>query len=397
MSDHPFLPRTIRRLSVPILLLWLALAATTNALVRQLEELGRTHNVAMNLADAPSLQATKRIGLVFGEFDSDSAAMVVLEGDKPLGADAHRFCDTMIHRLEQDRKHVKHVQDFWGDTLTAAASQSADGEAAYVQVYLAETWARRGPTSPSTPSARSSSTRRRRRAARLRHRRGTAHRGSIRSGQQGNREGHRHNRRGDRGDAAVRLPVFVTMILVLVTVLIEMAAARRIVALLGSSGIIGLSTYSTNLLTFLVIAAGTDYAIFVVGRYQEARGAGENRETAFYTMFRSMAHIALGSGLTVAGAVFCLSFTRLPYFQSLGVPAALGILLALAAALILGPAVLTLGVFFGLVDPKRAMRTRGWRRIGTAVVPRPATTPRWCSSPLPDCARVNVWRCGGIA
>ena len=29
---------------------------------------------------------------------------------------------------------------------------------------------------------------------------------------------------------------------------------------------------------------------------------------------------SLGSGLTVAGAVFCLSFTRLPYFQSLGIP-----------------------------------------------------------------------------
>ena len=36
-----------------------------------------------------------------------------------------------------------------------------------------------------------------------------------------------------------------------------------------------MSTYATNLLTLLVIAAGTDYAIFFVGRYQEARGSGE--------------------------------------------------------------------------------------------------------------------------
>ncbi len=160
----------------------------------------------------------------------------------------------------------------------------------------------------------------------------------------------------------------LTTILVLLTVLIEMAAARGIVAFLGNAGIIGLSTYSTNLLTLLVIAAGTDYAIFVVGRYQEARGAGEDRETAFYTMFRGTAHIVLGSGLTVAGAVFCLTFTRLPYFQSLGVPAALGILVALCAALTLGPAVLTLGAAVGMFEPKRAMRTRGWRRIGTAIV-----------------------------
>ena len=85
-------------------------------------------------------------------------------------------------------------------------------------------------------------------------------------------------------------------------------------------------------------------------------------------MYRGTAHIILGSGLTIAGAVFCLSFTRLPYFQSLGIPAAIGVLVALAAALTLAPAVLTIGRHFGLFDPKRAMRTRGWRRVGTAIV-----------------------------
>ena len=29
------------------------------------------------------------------------------------------------------------MQDFWGDPLTAAGAQSADGKAAYVQVFLA--------------------------------------------------------------------------------------------------------------------------------------------------------------------------------------------------------------------------------------------------------------------
>lgn len=79
----------------------------------------------------------KRIGKVFHEFDSDSAAMIVLEGDKPLGNDAHRFYDTLLRNLSNDTKHVEHVQDFWGDPLTAAGSQSTDGKAAYVQVYLA--------------------------------------------------------------------------------------------------------------------------------------------------------------------------------------------------------------------------------------------------------------------
>ena len=63
--------------------------------------------------------------------------MIVLEGQQPLGDDAHHFYDQMLDKLEADTKHVQHVQDFWSDPLTAAGSQSNDGKAAYVQVYLA--------------------------------------------------------------------------------------------------------------------------------------------------------------------------------------------------------------------------------------------------------------------
>ena len=161
---------------------------------------------------------------------------------------------------------------------------------------------------------------------------------------------------------------FVTMLLALGTVLIEMAAARGLVSFLADSGLIGLSTYSTNILTLLVIAAGTDYVIFLLGRYHEARGLAADREVAWYDMYRGTTHVILGSGLTVAGAVFCLSFTRLPYFQSLGIPAAIGVLVALAASLTLAPAVVVVGGRFGLLDPKRATKKYGWRRIGTAIV-----------------------------
>ncbi len=373
----PRIPHTIRRLSVPILLFWVVLAGVSNALVPQLEEVGKTHNVALIMADAPSLQATKRIGQKFHEFDTDSTAMVVLEGDQPLGADAHRYYDTLIHRLEADRKHVEHVQDFWGDTLTAAGSQSTDGKAAYVQLNLAGNQGS-ALANESVGAVREIIEHIPPPAGVKAYVTGAA---PLISDQFDV---------GSKGTAKVTgitvgvialmllfvYRSFLTMLLVLVTVLVEMAAARGIVAFLGNAGIIGLSTYATNLLTLLVIAAGTDYAIFVVGRYQEARSAGEDRETAYYTMFRGTAHIVLGSGLTVAGAVACLSFTRLPYFQSLGIPAALGILVALVAALTLAPAVLTLGALVGIFEPKRAMRTRGWRRIGTAIVrwPGPVLT-----------------------
>jgi uncharacterized membrane protein YdfJ with MMPL/SSD domain len=117
MNNHhaarPRIAQTIRWLSVPILLFWLAVAVISNALVPQLEEVGKAHNVALSSPDAASLQAFKHIGKVFGEFDYDSAAMIVLESDKPLGADAHRFYDTLVQRISQDHTHVQHIQDFW--------------------------------------------------------------------------------------------------------------------------------------------------------------------------------------------------------------------------------------------------------------------------------------------
>jgi putative drug exporter of the RND superfamily len=373
MSNHhtrrPSVPRVIRRFSVPILLFWVGLAAITNIAVPQLEKVGEAHNVALSSPDAGSLQAMKRIGKVFGEFDSDSAATVVLEGEKPLGDDAHQFYDTLVRKIEQDKKHVEHVQDFWGDPLTAAGSQSADGKAANVSVYLAGDQGS-ALANESVDAVRNI----------VEH---TPAPNGVKAYVTGAAplvadQFEVGSKSTNKVTAITIIAIavmlffvyrsFSTTILVLLTVLIEMAAARGIVAFLGNVGIVALSTYATNLLTLLVIAAGTDYAIFVLGRYQEGRSAGENREAAFYTMYRGTAHVVLGSGLTVASAVFCLSFTRLPYFQSLGVPAAVGILVALVAALTLAPAVLTVGSHFGLFEPKRAMRTRGWRRIGTAIV-----------------------------
>ncbi|MDT5365028.1 MAG: putative drug exporter of the superfamily, partial [Mycobacterium sp.] len=160
----------------------------------------------------------------------------------------------------------------------------------------------------------------------------------------------------------------VTVGIVLLMVVLQLAAARGVVAFLGYYDIIGLSTFATNLLVTLAIAAATDYAIFLIGRYQEARGAGEDRESAYYTMFGGTAHVILGSGMTIAGATFCLHFTNLPYFQTLGIPLAIGMVICVSAALSLGPAVITVASHFGLLEPKRAMRVRGWRKIGAAVV-----------------------------
>jgi RND superfamily putative drug exporter len=360
----------IRAFAIPIILGWIAVIAVLNVVVPQLETVGQMRAISMSPDSAPSMIAMKRVGAVFEEFNSDSSAMIVLEGDKPLGEDTRAFYGEMIKRLEADTKHVQSVQDFWSDPLTAAGAQSNDGMAAYVQVYLAgnqgEALANESVEAVQDivdglqppPGVKAFVT-------------GPA---ALAADQ------HIAGDRSMRMIEAVTFTVIivmlllvyrsiVTVLLTLVMVVLQLSAARGVVAFLGYHEIIGLSTFATNLLVTLAIAAGTDYAIFLIGRYQEARAAGEDKEQAFYTMYHGTAHVVLGSGMTIAGATFCLSFTRLPYFQSLGVPLAIGMTVGVLAALTLSAAIITVASRFGTtLDPKRALRVRGWRKIGAAVV-----------------------------
>ena len=75
----PFLARTIRRLSVFIILAWVALTVIVTLAVPSLERVGQEHSVQLSPADAPSVQAMVRMGKVFKESDSDSFAMIVLD------------------------------------------------------------------------------------------------------------------------------------------------------------------------------------------------------------------------------------------------------------------------------------------------------------------------------
>jgi len=122
----------------------------------------------------------------------------------------------------------------------------------------------------------------------------------------------------------------------------------------------------------LAIAAATDYGIFIFGRYREDRGIGLGRDDSYYATFKSVAPVIVGSGLTIAGATYCLSFARLPYFSTMGAPVAIGMIVVVAIAVTLGPAVLYLGSRVGLYESKRPPTSKFWRRVGTAVVRWPA-------------------------
>ncbi|MBV9722371.1 MAG: MMPL family transporter, partial [Mycobacterium sp.] len=367
------MPHAIRLLAVPIILGWIVLTIVVNVAVPKLEVVGEQHSAPMAPLDAPSMKAMMRLGHNFKEFDSNSTVMVVLESQQPLGAAAHRYYDDIVRKLRHDRTHVQHIQDFWGDRFTAAGAQSADAKASYVQVNIAG--------NQGTTQANQSVD-----AVRKVVNNEPAPRG-VKAYVTGPAalSDDMHIIGNDSlakitlftlGAIAIMLLLvyrsIVTTLIQLFMTFIALACARGIVAVLGYNNAFGLTTFAANILTMLAIAAGTDYGIFLVGRYQEARRSGEDRDTAYYTTFRGVAPVVLGSGLTIAGATYCLSFARLPWFNTMGAPVAIGMLVVVLAGLTLGPAVVFVGSRFGLFEKKSQARGRLWRRVGTAVVRWPA-------------------------
>jgi RND superfamily putative drug exporter len=176
---------------------------------------------------------------------------------------------------------VQHVADFWGDPLTASGAQSNDGKAAYVQVYLrgniGETLANESVDAVRDIVDRS--------AAPPGVKVYVTGFGPLAADQ---------HHAGDK--SVIKVTIITLVVIAVMLVFVELGASRGIVAFLARHEIIGLSTFAVNLLTLLAIAAGTDYAIFAIGRYQEARGSGEDRVTGYYTMFRGTAHVVSAPG-----------------------------------------------------------------------------------------------------
>jgi putative drug exporter of the RND superfamily len=369
LPRRPLVPRIMRVLSLPVILFWVLVAAGLGVLSPSLDDVASKHAVSMSPQGAPAFQAMMNIGHVFNQFDSDSSAMVVLEGQDKLGDDAHQYYNQIVAKLTADKKHVENVQDFWSDPLTAAGSQSPDGKAAYVQVFLVGAQG----TSPSHESV-----------AAVRDIVSSVPappgvKAYVAGNTVLNADLSAEGQKSLALMALVSIGVILVMLLIvyrsIVTALvallivgIELIASQGVTATAGNLNIIGLTPYAVSMITMLAIAAGTDYVIFLFGRYHEARSAGEDREQAYYTAYDGVSHVILGSGLTIAGACLCLTICTLPYFQTMGLPCAIAILVIVAAALTLAPAILAVASRFGLLDPKRELSTRGWRKVGTAVV-----------------------------
>jgi putative drug exporter of the RND superfamily len=368
-AGRPFVAKTVRVLSIPIIVFWAFLAVSTNAFMPQVERVAEELAGPMVPTYAPSQVAMLTIGEKFRESTSTSLTMVVLEANRLLDEQDHKYYDDLIVRLRRDTQHVQYAMDLWGKPFTAAGAQSVDGKSTYVLLRLAGDIGQM-QANQSVDSVRELVDKDTPPPGLNVYVSGAAPLASDTL---------------SIADSSLNNITIVTVILIFImlllvyrrlttlvvpmySVLFEILVAKGVVSTLGHIGAIPLSSFAVNVVISLTLGAGTDYGIFLMGRYQEARLDGESQEEAYYTAFKGVAPIIIGSGLTIAGACFCLSFARLNYFHTMGPAVAVSMLFTIAAALTLAPALLTLGSIFGLFEPRTQVKATLYRRIGASVV-----------------------------
>lgn len=133
----------------------------------------------------------------------------------------------------------------------------------------------------------------------------------------------------------------------------------------------------TGILSVLVFGAGTNYALLLIARYRDELRLNADRRVAMAIALRGAGPAIIASGSTVALALATLLFGELSGNRSLGLAGAVGIVVAMAYALIVLPAALVVfgrWLFWPLVPRYGSADTISrspWGKLGRGVSKRP--------------------------
>lgn len=363
------------RYAIVVIGLWVVAAGLGTLLVPPAEHMARIHARGFLPADAPVNIAGSRMGAQFHDGKSGNLNYLVLESDRPLGPAERAFHDQLLAKLRADHQDVDSVTDLWSDPMTAPAALSDDGKATYTILRLP------GDLGAAQANRALDGVRR------------------IVAGQPAP-VGLRAYVTGPGAtiadelstiDRQMLLMTCVTVVLIallliavyrslttalipLMTVGLALGVARSIVSLLGERDVFEVSIFSVALLAAMVLGGATDYGIFLIGRYHEARRGGVSHERALGVANRTVGPVIVASALTVAAALSCLTFAKVGMLRSAGLPCAIGIVTGMVASLTLLPALIALAGRYGLAQPRNPNRKTGlrWRRVGALVARWPA-------------------------
>jgi RND superfamily putative drug exporter len=180
----------------------------------------------------------------------------------------------------------------------------------------------------------------------------------------------------------ILLAVFGTVVAALVPLVLAIFAIVVALALAALVGQISpLSFFVVNMLTFMGLAVGIDYSLFIVSRYREERRRGYEKLDAIAAAGTTASRAVLFSGMTVVLALVGMLIVPTKIFVSLAAGAILVVLVAVAAALTLLPAILSLlgdrvealrvPLFGRLAQTDAAQHGGVWGRIVDQVMRRP--------------------------
>ncbi|MFF4352741.1 MMPL family transporter [Streptomyces sp. NPDC001530] len=151
---------------------------------------------------------------------------------------------------------------------------------------------------------------------------------------------------------------FGTIVAALVPIalaLVAVAAGLGSVILLANA--MDVSTAAPTIGAMIGLGIGIDYTLFIMARHRENRAAGQDNATALSNAMGSSGAAVLFAGGTVIVAMAALALTGLGFLTSIGLSTALVVLFAVATALTLLPALLSL-----LGDRVHKGRRRGRKR-----------------------------------
>ncbi len=141
----------------------------------------------------------------------------------------------------------------------------------------------------------------------------------------------------------VLIVAFGTVVAALVPIvlaLVAVATGLSAIALLANG--MDVSTAAPTIAAMIGLGVGIDYALLIVARYREHRAAGMDNAAALSQALGSSGSAAVIAGGTVIVAMAALVLTGLGLLASIGVATSLVVLVAVASALTLLPALLSL-------------------------------------------------------
>ncbi len=166
------------------------------------------------------------------------------------------------------------------------------------------------------------------------------------------------------------------MVLPISSAILGLACSLSIVRLLEN--VVQVPSVASTLATMIGLGVGIDYALFIVTRHKLQLGDGMELRESIARSTATAGGAVVFAGFTVVIALCSLAFAGIPLVSTLGFTAAIAVVVAVAAAVTLLPAMLgalgprinSLRVQFGKTHPDDD-EPRGWRRWAGGVADRP--------------------------